>query len=307
MRYEIRKALLDRKILVAILFFLVVNTVCIVKICRSNAYDYSNISMSEYDMELYKEDIKYNISNLQDTALMQKIYSNVSDRAGSYITLETREKEYIEYNTYRFFLIALVVMLTVKIIECERSNNMKSLLYTSENCGRQMLRKQFCIVIYSVGSVLLFEIVNMIEFAIFGSIDVLRKMYTVPGYELTWFNGSVFGFKLIQSLLISFCMLFVGQIVVLIARYLQGEIKNLFVSIVALALLIFASDKLVLHMRAFSPFTVFDLRNIISDYEVFPVNGTGILIFWMLFIITVIYCVFLFTINTIKLVRGKDL
>lgn len=197
-RYELKKITGDIGLWMVIVMCLIINGFVIIRICADKLPNYLSLyANNESDYDDIINNAYENMESGSDIVYMQEIINSFEAREWNFEAYDSREKDYVEHNLSSLLVAVICILITIKIIDQERTGNMTSLICATKGSYKGVfLTKLIVTVIVTFVVTVIFFLVDLILYAVGGGVNIFNKLYIVPGYFTTWFMGNVLEYKL---------------------------------------------------------------------------------------------------------------
>ena len=287
MGYELRKCLCNKTVILIILIFFVVNGLeaSYKSLYTEKVYD---TTTTETYKDLIDEAFK-NIDEGRDVYLSSIFIDRFYDRQitafvydEEQVGYETEEVAFVNYETNAMYGLILVAVIVIISIDLERKTRMTQIISVTENRnGRVHLVKQLTIVIVVVAINTLMLIENIIVYKFVGDIDYGMKLYNIPGYRATLFNGSILEYKIICTIGVCMIELILANIIYILACFFKKNIYLIIGSIATYVVLNWMSGKVLYKNYPFTLFSFFESKKLVKDFIVVRIGNGYTYYLWI--------------------------
>lgn len=287
MGYELRKCLCNKTVILIILIFFVVNGLeaSYKSLYPEKVYD---TTTTETYKKLIDEAFE-NIDEGRDVYLSSIFIDRFYDRQitafvydEEQVGYETEEVAFVNYETSAMYGLILVAVIVIISIDLERKTRMTQIISVTENRnGRVHLVKQLTIAIVVVAINALMLIENIVVYKFVGDIDYGMKLYNIPGYRATLFNGSILEYKIICTIGVCMIELILANIIYILACFFKKNIQLIIGSIATYVALNWISDKVLYKNYPFTLFSFFESKKLVKDFIVVRIGNGYTYYLWI--------------------------
>lgn len=287
MGYELRKCLCNKTVILIILIFFVVNGLeaSYKSLYPEKVYDTTTT-------ETYKKLIDEAFDNIdegRDVYLSSIFIDRFYDRQitafvydEEQVGYETEEVAFVNYETSAMYGLILVAVIVIISIDLERKTRMTQIIsVTEKRNGRIHLAKQLAIVIVVVFINAFLFIENVIVHKLVGEIDYGMKLYNIPGYRATLFNGSILEYKIICAIGVCVIEIIIANIIYILACFLKRNIHLIIGSVCTYVVLKMISDNIAFKNYPYSLFSFFKSKNLVKEFIVVRIGNGYTYYLWI--------------------------
>ena len=287
MGYELRKCLCNKTVILIILIFFVVNGLeaSYKSLYPEKVYDTTTT-------ETYKKLIDEAFDNIdegRDVYLSSIFIDRFYDRQitafvydEEQVGYETEEVAFVNYETSAMYGLILVAVIVIISIDLERKTRMTQIIsVTEKRNGRIHLAKQLAIVIVVVFINAFLFIENVIVHKFVGEIDYGMKLYNIPGYRATLFNGSILEYKIICAIGVCVIEIIIANIIYILACFLKRNIHLIIGSVCTYVVLKMISDNIAFKNYPYSLFSFFKSKNLVKEFIVVRIGNGYTYYLWI--------------------------
>jgi hypothetical protein len=287
MGYELRKCLCNKTVILIILIFFVVNG-----LEASHKSLYPEKAYDTTTTETYKnliDEAFENIDEGRDVYLSSIFIDRFYDRQitafvydEEQVRYETEEVAFVNYETSAMYGLILVAVIVIISIDLERKTRMTQIIsVTEKRNGRIHLAKQLAIVIVVVFINAFLFIENVIVHKLVGEIDYGMKLYNIPGYRATLFNGSILEYKIICAIGVCVIEIIIANIIYILACFLKRNIHLIIGSVCTYVVLKMISDNIAFKNYPYSLFSFFKSKNLVKEFIVVRIGNGYTYYLWI--------------------------
>lgn len=287
MGYELRKCLCNKTVILIILIFFVVNGLeaSYKSLYPEKVYD---TTTTETYKKLIDEAFE-NIDEGRDVYLSSIFIDRFYDRQitafvydEEQVRYETEEVAFVNYETSAMYGLILVAVIVIISIDLERKTRMTQIIsVTEKRNGRIHLAKQLAIVIVVVFINAFLFIENVIVHKLVGEIDYGMKLYNIPGYRATLFNGSILEYKIICAIGVCVIEIIIANIIYILACFLKRNIHLIIGSVCTYVVLKMISDNIAFNNYPYSLFSFFKSKNLVKEFIVVRIGNGYTYYLWI--------------------------
>ena len=287
MGYELRKCLCNKTVILIILIFFVVNGLeaSYKSLYPENVYD---TTTTETYKKLIDEAFE-NIDEGRDVYLSSIFIDRFYDRQitafvydEEQVGYETEEVAFVNYETSAMYGLILVAVIVIISIDLERKTRMTQIIsVTEKRNGRIHLVKQLTIAIVVVVINAFLFIENVIVHKLVGEIDYGMKLYNIPGYRATLFNGSILEYKIICAIGVCVIEIIIANIIYILACCLKRNIHLIIGSVCTYVVLKMISDNIAFKNYPYSLFSFFKSKNLVKEFIVVRIGNGYTYYLWI--------------------------
>jgi hypothetical protein len=287
MGYELRKCLCNKTVILIILIFFVVNGLeaSYKSLYPEKVYD---TTTTETYKKLIDEAFE-NIDEGRDVYLSSIFIDRFYDRQitafvydEEQVRYETEEVAFVNYETSAMYGLILVAVIVIISIDLERKTRMTQIIsVTEKRNGRIHLAKQLAIVIVVVFINAFLFIENVIVHKLVGEIDYGMKLYNIPGYRATLFNGSILEYKIICAIGVCVIEIIIANIIYILACFLKRNIHLIIGSVCTYVVLKMISDNIAFKNYPYSLFSFFKSKNLVKEFIVVRIGNGYTYYLWI--------------------------
>ena len=287
MGYELRKCLCNKTVILIILIFFVVNGLeaSYKSLYPEKVYD---TTTTETYKKLIDEAFE-NIDEGRDVYLSSIFIDRFYDRQitafvydEEQVGYETEEVAFVNYETSAMYGLILVAVIVIISIDLERKTRMTQIIsVTEKRNGRIHLAKQLAIVIVVVFINAFLFIENVIVHKFVGEIDYGMKLYNIPGYRATLFNGSILEYKIICAIGVCVIEIIIANIIYILACFLKRNIHLIIGSVCTYVVLKMISDNIAFKNYPYSLFSFFKSKNLVKEFIVVRIGNGYTYYLWI--------------------------
>ncbi|MBQ2982478.1 MAG: hypothetical protein IJD58_10220 [Lachnospiraceae bacterium] len=287
MGYELRKCLCNKTVILIILIFFVVNGLeaSYKSLYPEKVYD---TTTTETYKKLIDEAFE-NIDEGRDVYLSSIFIDRFYDRQitafvydEEQVGYETEEVAFVNYETSAMYGLILVAVIVIISIDLERKTRMTQIIsVTEKRNGRIHLAKQLAIaaVVVFINAFLFIE--NVIVHKLVGEIDYGMKLYNIPGYRATLFNGSILEYKIICAIGVCVIEIIIANIIYILACFLKRNIHLIIGSVCTYVVLKMISDNIAFKNYPYSLFSFFKSKNLVKEFIVVRIGNGYTYYLWI--------------------------
>lgn len=287
MGYELRKCLCNKTVILIILIFFVVNGLeaSYKSLYPEKVYD---TTTTETYKKLIDEAFE-NIDEGRDVYLSSIFIDRFYDRQitafvydEEQVGYETEEVAFVNYETSAMYGLILVAVIVIISIDLERKTRMTQIIsVTEKRNGRIHLAKQLAIaaVVVFINAFLFIE--NVIVHKLVGEIDYGMKLYNIPGYRATLFNGSILEYKIICAIGVCMIEIIIANIIYILACFLKRNIHLIIGSVCTYVVLKMISDNIAFKNYPYSLFSFFKSKNLVKEFIVVRIGNGYTYYLWI--------------------------
>lgn len=287
MGYELRKCLCNKTVILIILIFFVVNGLeaSYKSLYPEKVYD---TTTTETYKKLIDEAFE-NIDEGRDVYLSSIFIDRFYDRQitafvydEEQVRYETEEVAFVNYETSAMYGLILVAVIVIISIDLERKTRMTQIIsVTEKRNGRIHLAKQLAIdiVVVFINAFLFIE--NVIVHKLVGEIDYGMKLYNIPGYRATLFNGSILEYKIICAIGVCVIEIIIANIIYILACFLKRNIHLIIGSVCTYVVLKMISDNIAFNNYPYSLFSFFKSKNLVKEFIVVRIGNGYTYYLWI--------------------------
>ncbi len=280
MVYELRKSFCNKVVIMMLLIFIVING-----LEASYLSPYVTREDDEYTTEDYErlmDEAFASIDEGRDVRLSSIFIEKFVDREFVSYTYETMEAAFVDYDKYAVYGMVLIIIITVMSIDIERRSRMNQIIsVTEKRTTRVVLAKQLSIVITAVIINALFVIQNIIVHSLVGDIDYNMKLYNIPGYRSTLFDGSILEYKLICAWGICLAQIIVANIIYMVACICRKNASLIIGGIIAYGVLNYCSDRIAFKHYPIKLFSFFESKYLVNSGLVVFIGDSYMQYIWL--------------------------
>ncbi len=298
MRYELRKNFYNKVVIMMMLVFLCING--LEASYRMKFVEKEDDEYTTADYDGLVEKAFENIEEGRDVKLSYIFIENFANRELTTYTYETNEAAFVEYHTYAEYGMILVILITIVSVEAERKSKMTQIIsVASKRTTKIILSKRMATIVSVVIINLVLLVETILVHSIDGKIDYGMKLYNIPGYRGTLFNGSILEYKIICTLGICLIQIIMANIVYMLACFVKKSGVLIAGSVVAYVALDYMSSLVPLKHYYLKLFSFFNSKYLMRDAiaifigDMYTLNIWVALMFLMLLAIGVNICSFL--------------
>ncbi len=290
MRYELRKCLCNKTVILVMLIFFVVNGLEASYKTRYPEKVYDTTTTETYK-QLINEAFE-SIDEDRDVYLSSVFIERFYDRqitafvyAGEEMQYETNEAAFTNYENSAMYGLILVMVIVIMVIDLERKTRMTQIIsVTEKRNGRIHLAKQLAIatVVVLINAFMFIE--NIIVHKLVGEIDYGMKLYNIPGYRATLFNGSILEYKIICTIGICMIEIIIANIIYVLACFLKKNIHLTIGSVCTYVILKIISDSISFKNYPYSLFSFFESKKLVKDFIVVRIGNGYTYYLWVAFV-----------------------
>lgn len=310
MGYELRKCLFNKTVILIMLIFFIINGLEASYKSRyvSKVYDETTTETYEQLIDEAFECIDEGRDVYQALVFIERFYDRqitdflYGDGFGEY---ETKEVAFVNYETSATYGLVLIVVIVIMVIDLERKTRMTQIIsVTEKRNGRIHMAKQLSIavVVLMINTFMLIE--NIIVHKFVGEINYGMKLYNIPGYRATLFNGSILEYKIICTIGVCMIEIIIANIIYILACFLNGNVRLIIGSAVAYVALDTLSCKMVYKNYPFSLFSFFKCKRLVKDFIVVRIGSGYTYYLWIalvyLFVLMVVVNVCNYFMNKVR-------
>ena len=287
MGYELRKCLCNKTVILIILIFFVVNGLeaSYKSLYPEKVYD---TTTTETYKKLIDEAFE-NIDEGRDVYLSSIFIDRFYDRQitafvydEEQVGYETEEVAFVNYETSAMYGLILVVVIVIISIDLERKTRMTQIIsVTEKRNGKIHLAKQLAIAIVVVFINAFLFIENVIVHKLVGEIDYGMKLYNIPGYRATLFNGSILEYKIICTIGVCMIEIIIANIIYILACFLKRNIHLIIGSVCTYVVLKMISDNIAFNNYPYSLFSFFKSKNLVKEFIVVRIGNGYTYYLWI--------------------------
>ena len=287
MGYELRKCLCNKTVILIILIFFVVNGLeaSYKSLYPEKVYD---TTTTETYKKLIDEAFE-NIDEGRDVYLSSIFIDRFYDRQitafvydEEQVRYETEEVAFVNYETSAMYGLILVVVIVIISIDLERNTRMTQIIsVTEKRNGKIHLAKQLAIAIVVVFINAFLFIENVIVHKLVGEIDYGMKLYNIPGYRATLFNGSILEYKIICAIGVCMIEIIMANIIYILACFLKRNIHLIIGSVCTYVVLKMISDNISFKNYPYSLFSFFKSKNLVKEFIVVRIGNGYTYYLWI--------------------------
>ena len=310
MGYELRKCLFNKTVILIMLIFFIING-----LEASYRSKYIGKVFDVTTTETYKQLIDEAFECIdegrdvyQASVFIERFYDRqitaflYDDGFGEY---ETKEVAFVNYETSATYGLVLIVVIVIMVIDLERKTKMTQIIsVTEKRNGRIHMAKQLSIAIVVIIINAFMFIENIIVHKLVGEIDYGMKLYNIPGYRATLFNGSILEYKIICTIGVCMIEIIIANIIYMLACFLKGNVRLIVGSAVVYTILDMLSDKMVYKNYPFSLFSFFESKRLVKDFIVVRIGSGYTYYLWIalvyLFVLMVVVNVSNYFLNKVR-------
>lgn len=287
MGYELRKCLCNKTVILIILIFFVVNGLeaSYKSLYPEKVYD---TTTTETYKKLIDEAFE-NIDEGRDVYLSSIFIDRFYDRQitafvydEEQVGYETEEVAFVNYETSAMYGLILVAVIVIISIDLERKTRMTQIIsVTEKRNGRIHLAKQLAIaaVVVFINAFLFIE--NVIVHKLVGEIDYGMKLYNIPGYRATLFNGSILEYKIICAIGVCMIEIIIANIIYILACFLKRNIHLIIGSVCTYVVIKMISDNIAFKNYPYSLFSFFKSKNLVKEFIVVRIGNGYTYYLWI--------------------------
>lgn len=287
MKYELIKSFGNKVVIMITLILLCINGLEAV---------YQSRFVREEDLEYSTEDYGQLIQNAftcieegRDVKLSAIIIERFSGRVLTPYTYESQEVAFVKYEKYAVYGLVLVALIVIITIDTERKSRMNMIISVTENRNTGIiLTKQLSLIIVCVIINVVFFLESIIVHSAAGELNLGMKLYNVPGYNNTLFNGSVLEYKLICTLGICMVHIIAGNLIYIIAVLLKKIFSIITGTVIVAVLLYNISAHFPVKYCFMNVFSFFDTRYLIKNAIIIYLGNTYTYRLWAALAVTAI-------------------
>lgn len=287
MGYELRKCLCNKTVILIILIFFVVNGLeaSYKSLYPEKVYD---TTTTETYKKLIDEAFE-NIDEGRDVYMSSIFIDRFYDRQitafvydEEQVGYETEEVAFVNYETSAMYGLILVAVIVIISIDLERKTRMTQIIsVTEKRNGKIHLAKQLAIVIVVVFINAFLFIENVIVHKLVGEIDYGMKLYNIPGYRATLFNGSILEYKIICTIGVCMIEIIIANIIYILACFLKRNIHLIIGSVCTYVILKIISDNISFKNYSYSLFSFFKSKNLVKEFIVVRIGNGYTYYLWI--------------------------
>ena len=264
MRYELRKNFCNKVVVMMILIFLCING--LEASYKGKFVEREDDEYTTVDYDRLVEEAFASIEEGRDVRLSSVFIENFANRELTTYTYETEEAAFVEYSTYAEYGLILVILITIVAIEAERKSKMTQIIsVASKRNTRIILSKQLAIVVSVIIINLAFLLETILVHNMVGEIDYGMKLYNIPGYRGTLFNGSILEYKILCTLGICLIQIIMANVVYILACVIKKGGALITGSVATYAVLDYISSQVPLKYYYLNLFAFFDSKYLMRD------------------------------------------
>lgn len=171
----------------------------------------------------------------------RKISGDIEHRKITEIHNYTGVNEYMNYSMSIIFVLLLVVFISVVSF-----SNDKELVYTVYTCSYSKAKicssKILSVIFNSILILIVFKLLDLVLFKLFiGVRGINSPLFYLEKYEMTYFDGSILSFSILQTLEAALLVVIVAMLCSCISIMIQRSEFSLIISVIVM-LLIFLSN-----------------------------------------------------------------